>query len=473
MEFGTSSYGKRQLVFKGKGYRLHYKRFNKREEVEYWVCATKWCKGRLNVSRGQIIKDDTTLHTCNPEIDDASMKIQEFRQNLTGRVMTETKPAPKIYNEEKKKFALAHPKYLHRLPRFRNVERSLYRARSSKFPKLPKKREEVRLPADFVTTLRGDRFLLADDGDKDKILVFATDESLRMLEKVENISADGTFQFCPALFTQLYVVLGCIQYSMEYKEYIPLVFAYLPDKKMNTYIRFLTILKSHVPSISCQNVGMDFELAEIGAWKAVFPSINIHLCSFHFNKSLHNGIVTRGLKQLYDEKNSKLKEYMKAIYGISFVPVHLIPSAWMEILEQAPILEGGNQEKLDDFLNYVTNTYITNPNYPLFMWNNYGKFDFRTNNSNESFNSKLRAYDLPKHPNVFRATEVLMDIELEYFCNTKQIQNFLPRKTPKFQTEKEMRLYNKQLQLYNLDNLNLSINFFKYATFCGKLGSCK
>ena len=65
---------------------------------------------------------------------------------------------------------------------------------------------------------------------------------------------------------------------------------------------------------------------------------------------------------------------------------------------------------------------MTNPNYPLQMRNNYGKFGRGTNNANEGFNSKLGTYDLPPHPNVFRATEVLREMELEYFGNLRQLQ---------------------------------------------------
>ena len=64
---------------------------------------------------------------------------------------------------------------------------------------------------------------------------------------------------------------------------------------------------------------------------------------------------------------------------------------------------------------------MTNQNYPHEMWNNWAKYEFRTNNASEAFNSKLRKYDLPKDPNIFRLVEVLQDIDLEYFATVRQI----------------------------------------------------
>ena len=355
------------------------------------------------------------------------------------------------------------------------MQRQLYAARGERFPSLPKKIEEVALPEHLKKTKRGDRFLLAEDGTKEKILIFATDENLRLVHSLKDLFADGTFQFCPALFGQLYVIVGCINISTEYREYVPLIFAYLPNKKKKTYVRFLEILKQHVnvSQMAAQNISMDFEMAEIGAWKQVFPSLTIHLCSFHLNKSLHSNLVTEGLKCRYEEKNSKLKEFMQAVYGISFVPTHLLLTAWaavlMEAIEVKSIFNQSDKEKLDSFLTYVTNTYIHNPNYPHYMWNNYGKYEHRTNNANEGFNSKLAAYDLPKNPNVFRCSEVLLEIELEYFANIRQLQNFLPRKTSKSRLDKEIRLYNKQLQLHNNEINNKSVDLFEYSQFCGRL----
>ena len=45
-------------------------------------------------------------------------------------------------------------------------------------------------------------FLLVDDGDNDKILIFATEENLRLMSDADAFYIDGTFSTCPSLFYQ-------------------------------------------------------------------------------------------------------------------------------------------------------------------------------------------------------------------------------------------------------------------------------
>ena len=52
----------------------------------------------------------------------------------------------------------------------------------------------------------GERFLLAEDGDVDKIIVYASDESLRLLAEADDIYIDGTFRTCPRLFYQIFTI---------------------------------------------------------------------------------------------------------------------------------------------------------------------------------------------------------------------------------------------------------------------------
>ena len=246
----------------------------------------------------------------------------------------------------------------------------------------------------------GRQFLLEDTGGKDRILVFATEENIQLLAKMEWVFADGTFKASPKIFGQIYIIMGCLKKNAEYKEYIPLVFGLLPNKQKKSYVRFLEILKKHAPQpMQIKTASMDFEVGEINAWKEVFPSISIHLCNFHFNQNIFKPIVRVGLKTAYQKKvqhrgvqrEGKLKRYVQAIYGLSFVPLDKIQEAWATILDEAPDLGVKDGKKLEEFLNYITSTYMSNANYPLEMWNNWAKFEHRTNNPNEGFNSSLKA----------------------------------------------------------------------------------
>lgn len=62
------------------------------------------------------------------------------------------------------------------------AERSLHRHRVRNRPPLPATRQDLVLGAQFSSTIDGRPFILVDDGQADRILVFGTTENLARLE---------------------------------------------------------------------------------------------------------------------------------------------------------------------------------------------------------------------------------------------------------------------------------------------------
>ncbi|KAL8608720.1 hypothetical protein ACOMHN_065664 [Nucella lapillus] len=83
-------------------------------------------------------------------------------------------------------------------------------------------------------------FLLANDGDDDKMLLFSTDKNLEILSASRDFYMDGTFSVSPHLFSQLYTL-----HVMFLGQICPVVFALLANKAQNTYTRLFDIL-SHL-----------------------------------------------------------------------------------------------------------------------------------------------------------------------------------------------------------------------------------
>ena len=55
------------------------------------------------------------------------------------------------------------------------------------------------LPQEYTTTKAGDPFLRYDSGDQDRVLIFATDARLALLESNDNWFVDGTFDTVPLI----------------------------------------------------------------------------------------------------------------------------------------------------------------------------------------------------------------------------------------------------------------------------------
>ncbi|KAJ9048334.1 hypothetical protein DSO57_1039736 [Entomophthora muscae] len=89
-------------------------------------------------------------------------------------------------------------------------------------------------------------FLLHDDGQHapECIICFATLQDLCNLLNCKTWLADGTFFTCPKLFSQLWNIHGQVGNLV-----LPLVFFFLPNKKQETYVRALTILKAKLDEI--------------------------------------------------------------------------------------------------------------------------------------------------------------------------------------------------------------------------------
>ena len=111
--------------------------------------------------------------------------------------------------------------------------------------------------------------------DQSRILLFATNFTLRLLANATAISCDGTFRKCPKLWYQLFIVSGEI--SNGY--WLPLAFAFLPNKKQETYLSFFTQLKNAMSKVddglelSAQYMMCDFELGIRNSFKQVWTNI--------------------------------------------------------------------------------------------------------------------------------------------------------------------------------------------------------
>lgn len=108
------------------------------------------------------------------------------------------------------------------------------------------------------------------------MIVLATEENLQLLSNAGVWLANGTFKISPPLFTQLYIVHGLVNNPV-----VPLVYALLPNKTMNTYERLFQIKRDNIVDFGFSNgmaVGpktmiFGFELAAIGGAKKSYNTL--------------------------------------------------------------------------------------------------------------------------------------------------------------------------------------------------------
>ena len=125
-----------------------------------------------------------------------------------------------IYNSEQGKLVrtLGDTNLVARfLPNMENLRSSLYQHKLKQYPKLPKELEDIVVSGKFTQTVLEDRFLLKNVANNDllnlensyRVITFSSNIGLKILSKSERWHSDGTFEICPSLFYQVYVIHGC------------------------------------------------------------------------------------------------------------------------------------------------------------------------------------------------------------------------------------------------------------------------
>ena len=136
----------------------------------------------------------------------------------------------------------------------------------------------------MATDAFGEQFLLRQDGDADKILIFATYENLHHLADAATIYVDVTFEICPSTFYQVFTI-NIFLFGQQF----PIVYGLLTGKSRETYDRFFMAVKEAAMDRGVQiapaEVMTDYELAlvlsQTGKWLARLRGTPLKTCCFY------------------------------------------------------------------------------------------------------------------------------------------------------------------------------------------------
>ena len=158
-------------------------------------------------------------------------------------------------------------------------------------------RETMTFPS-TITTVRGEPFLLRDTGaSANRIVVFGSRSLLESMREHPNIVANGTFKSAPKGFFQLFTIHMFISFRQNGRRIVrsvPVIYALLPDKTVDTYQRLFQIMKELLPGFSPETWICDFERAIRTALMNVFPLCQVAGCFFHFMQNI--------LKKVYEKQ---------------------------------------------------------------------------------------------------------------------------------------------------------------------------
>jgi len=269
------------LSEKGKTFLVHnnykfYKKHTAKTNICMWMCVNNKCRAKCYTDSEKLVENKNTcfVHTYEEE---TALNQQKIINSCKRKAVDSVVEKPsKIIRLELTQHKNEGNLFMSDI---KLISRNVQNARASCYPKIPKSRKEVHntWSSIYVKTNRGDNFIFEND-DLNEIIIFSCDTNIEFLKKLEIVYMDGTFNYCDKNFTQLYAVHG-----LKNSIYIPLMFCFLPDKTLKTYIELLK--KINAVGINPNKFVLDFEISMHQAINIILPAAQIWGCRFHLGQA--------------------------------------------------------------------------------------------------------------------------------------------------------------------------------------------
>lgn len=224
------------------------------------------------------------------------------------------------------------------------LRKTAYRSRRKNQPALPKTTEEARETLHRIQgtlqTLKGDQFCFSDP--ENDIFIFTTIENLTVLCDACEVFGDGTFDFAPKFFEQLYTL-----HVFKNGYCIQVTFCFLPNKKTATYDKMWALLKYLCRNLLNRELEIpmfvaDFEKGAHNSVKNNFCACKVRCCRFHLGQSWYRWIQKdRFLRQHYSDPNSVIGNYLRSFFGLSLLPAVQVFDAFITMLLANPGIDNG------------------------------------------------------------------------------------------------------------------------------------
>ncbi|XP_043278365.1 uncharacterized protein [Venturia canescens] len=264
LEFIKSEKDKDRLLLNG--FLYHRDKKHETNGNIYWRCidyGEKHCRGRVITNADNVVKEGVHNHGGNA----AFVMKEKIVQSLKDRAKSTTESNHEIVSRAASEIP---DSVVVEMPSTSSLKKMLRNNRSNEnhLPN-PPSRESLILPPQYRETEKKENFLIWDKGAvEDRIIIFGTEENLDLLATAEHWFADGTFDACPTLFSQLYTIHARIEDRI-----IPLIFVLLSGKSTSFYCEMLRAIKNAKPNLEPSTILIDMELAAARAFKDVFPDI--------------------------------------------------------------------------------------------------------------------------------------------------------------------------------------------------------
>lgn len=414
-----SEKGKDLLVIDG--FKFSFHKLLARDTLKRWLCASRktQCKAfvKTKLDRPEVI--ESSLNHNHEKLSEELLNRQTLSNAVKIKAIEDVSAKPMGLIRKEVRESHCETITTHDVERMR---KNMYTARSKIASKLPTNIVEFHSLLNSVTlkTNRDEYFILKND-EINNIVMFSCKTNLFALKEISELYVDGTFDYCPKFFLQLFTIHG-----FKNNHYIPLVFFLLKNKNTLSYKLALQYLKEIYLSTTGHDflpktITSDFELAIHKAIREIFPKTQIKGCLFHLGQSWYRKIQTLGLSteyQLKDNLETDITKYLTYIFGLPFLKAEDVGDCF--VLDLVAIQP--DDERVIKFNDYLVETYIDEiSTFPPNIWAENSSSLKRTTNACESFHSRYNASFYNTHPNFNQFIKVLLDFQIDTYIKLQSI----------------------------------------------------
>ncbi|KAL8621870.1 hypothetical protein ACOMHN_046074 [Nucella lapillus] len=265
MEIVTCNKGEANIFYQGF---LYTKKATKKTRIR-WECSQRKglsCKGAITTNLNNEDIQVSTMHSH--EGDPHAVEVVKLR----GKIRTQSQKSAASGGRPTQILASALVETTDpvkaRLGRMDTLKRSSHQ-RCGALPKDPASLREIEIPHEWRTTGGPDPqpFIMHDSGSDSgpqRMIIFATDRTLRHLARADEWFMDGNFSMAPDHFCQLYVIRAPVGDTC-----VSCVYALLPNKTQETYEQMLQAILDRCDGLQLMpdpsQVIVDYERAVIQA----------------------------------------------------------------------------------------------------------------------------------------------------------------------------------------------------------------
>jgi len=277
-----SERGKDLVLLDGNKYRFIRKRKDTRLK---WKCSNHKCTASiLTDSEKKLLIQRLGKH-YHSDIPTCTIERQVVRENCKRKAVDciSTKPNKIISTEllTDNYSTLCHKDFI-------TIRKTMYTERRKYYPPFPKSLDEAftRLKENQNENrfmCKGQQFIHVPDNQT--FICLTTIQNMEFMTTCTDFFGDGTFEYAPKYFVQLYTI-----HCFKNGHYVPVVYFFLNDKSKETYSdmwKFIVDLCFKMTNrvLDITNLHLDFELGAHTAAVEMFPRVNIIGCRFHLGQA--------------------------------------------------------------------------------------------------------------------------------------------------------------------------------------------